>query len=971
MRADFYGHLLAHPALAASLPDGQVTLGPMTADELHVAIERPARQAGLGLEPGLVELLLRDLTPPGTAADPGALPLLAHALLVTWQNRQGRLLTVAGYQLTGGIRAAVATTAERAFGSLDASGKDAARRLLLRLVQVGADTGQTRRRVAVEQLYRQVPDPALADVLAVFVRARLLTADTATVEITHEALLTAWPRLSGWIEADRAGLAAYQRLAEAAEAWRPLRSRALLYQGAPLVIATAWAADHTGELGPAEREFLDASTSEQQRGTRRLRRLVAVLSVLVLLSAAATGTALWQRAEARRAQDIAVSQKVAGQVAVLRKTNPALAMQLALAAYRRAQTVEARGAVLDSIAPYVTRYAGGGDWVQALAVAPDQRTLAMGTNNGITQLWDVTQPHRQQPLGVLPTSGHISAVAFRPGPATRILFTAETGQGRLWDVTKSEHPTEVARLDGAIRGGAFSPDGQVLATGDSDVVRLWRVGPSGSVTPLTVLPGHGVAEFVAFSPDGASLLTGGNGTVLLWDAHDLDRPPTQITMNAGEGLDAAVFGPDGRTLAVSGSGYDLRIYHVDADRHFSTPVRPATSDMLFGLAFSPDGTILATGGNDKRITLYDAATGRELAHLGLSSRLLSTAFTRDGDVIAGGVGGSVHVWHDPLSLLTTRGPRAVGPPGPELALLGDRPTQLWDVTDPGRRMLVGVEGPGAAEHSLRLQVTVAKHKAVTLWDIGDPTHPERLVELPIDDLRAAALHPGGRILVTGDNAGHLMIWDVSKPRDPRWLKTIDKDFDDVNSIAFADNGALMATADTNHGIWLWNTTDPANPLELSHSTAHTEAVVVARFSPNQQILVSAGYDWTARLWDVTGRKLDDPVTLVGHTDAVVGASFSPDGKSLLTAGLDNTIRVWSLADRRHPELTAVVSDPELLIPAYAADSRRFATVGDTLTRVWDTDVEAVAGRICAFAGARISPEEWRQHFGDDAYEPPC
>jgi len=131
VRADLYGRCAAYPELLPALQDGQVVLGPMRSAELRAAIEGPARAAGLILEPGLVETLLRELgagngsAGPGAGVaapyDPGALPLLSHALQATWEHRVDRTLTVAGYQATGGIRGAVATTAEATFQGFDSA----------------------------------------------------------------------------------------------------------------------------------------------------------------------------------------------------------------------------------------------------------------------------------------------------------------------------------------------------------------------------------------------------------------------------------------------------------------------------------------------------------------------------------------------------------------------------------------------------------------------------------------------------------------------------------------------------------------------------------------------------------------------------------------------------------------------------------------------------------------------------------
>ena len=154
LRADFYPHALRYPELASALQHRQVLVGPMTETELRSAITEPARRARLEIEDGLVELVLRDLAPaageagPGTAHESGALPLMSHALLTTWERASRGRLTVADYQAVGGIEGAVASTAEQAFGELTGAQQELARQIFLRLVHVADDTADTRRRVA-------------------------------------------------------------------------------------------------------------------------------------------------------------------------------------------------------------------------------------------------------------------------------------------------------------------------------------------------------------------------------------------------------------------------------------------------------------------------------------------------------------------------------------------------------------------------------------------------------------------------------------------------------------------------------------------------------------------------------------------------------------------------------------------------------------------------------------------------------
>jgi hypothetical protein len=227
MRAAFVEGCTAHPGLMPALAD-PLTVGPMMPQELREAIESPARQVGLAVETGLAATMLRDLgavEPLGediATYDPGKLPLLAHALRETWASRQHGQLTVAAYEAAGGIKNALAATADRLYTGLDESGQRVAKRLLLRMVAIQPDAEDTRRRMSRDTLLAEFPAAdaeTVAGVLDDLDRQRLVTADQDTVQIAHEALLRYWPRLARWLAEDREWRHEQQRLADAAHEW--------------------------------------------------------------------------------------------------------------------------------------------------------------------------------------------------------------------------------------------------------------------------------------------------------------------------------------------------------------------------------------------------------------------------------------------------------------------------------------------------------------------------------------------------------------------------------------------------------------------------------------------------------------------------------------------------------------------------------------------------------------------------------
>jgi PAS domain S-box-containing protein len=266
MRADFYGKCALYPNLAARITDHQMLVGPMVEEELRRAIERPAQLTGLAFERGLVETLLHDVQ-----AEPGALPLLQHALFELWERRQGHFLTSAAYRQIGGVQGAIARRAESIYTGFDEVQRAITRRILLRLIQPGRETGDTRRRVRKSELLLTGADTeAVETVIHSLADARLVTTDWETgeeqVDVSHEALIRGWPRLQGWIDEDRAGLHIHRRLTEAANDWKTQdQDEDFLYGGARLAFAVEWAETHADDLNDLERAFLKASLARQER----------------------------------------------------------------------------------------------------------------------------------------------------------------------------------------------------------------------------------------------------------------------------------------------------------------------------------------------------------------------------------------------------------------------------------------------------------------------------------------------------------------------------------------------------------------------------------------------------------------------------------------------------------------------------------------------------------------------------------
>jgi WD40 repeat protein/energy-coupling factor transporter ATP-binding protein EcfA2 len=1036
LRADFYPYALRYPELVAGLQRRQLLVGPMTEEELRSAITGPARKAGLDIEAGLVEVLLHDLAPaghheqPAGAHEPGTLPLLSHALLTTWELSRGGRLTVADYRASGGIQGAVAASAEDVYVDLTPAQQDLTRRIFTRLVHVADDTADTRRRVSKSELQLGNSDAQVQPVLDAFIRQRLITADTDTVEIAHEALLHAWPRLRQWIDTDTIGARTHRQLTVATEEWRDSdRDLGALYRGGRLAAAEEWAgvSSHQSDLNVLERAFLDASVAQRREAERasrrqanRLRAFTAALAALFIVTASLAGLAYQQRSSAVNERDVAISRQLAIEAGQLRGTDIALAMQLSLIAYQIAPTAEATSSLLNSTAAMpVTRLLGpAGTEMHSIAYSPNAAVLATGSGDGSVRLWDVSVRGRASQLAPLSVAGAVTSVTFN-SDGKLLAVGSGTGGVTLWDVSNPRRPVLRGRLPASagaqVSAVAFSPGRPVLATGNTDgQVRLWDVTDPAHATPLgrPLDAGTGAVDAVAFAPDGSGrqVLAAGmsNGAIPLWAMPRSGAPVGAAIRVKGiaHGVNAITFSPDGRTLAAAGNDSLVGRWTISPASLKATalPSLAGPKSWVYALAFSPDGHSIAAGSADDNAYIWDLSSGSLTAKLPQPTPLTALAYGKDGDTLVTGDAADVaRIWTLPGPVLaqssgsvfaaafspdsTTGDILAVGSAPPD----GRGQVQLWNVTDPDRPAALGapltapdpVDGTVAYGPDGRLAAGTGDG-AVGLWDVRDPARPVR-VAAPASALRTAiqnvAFDDSGRLLAAGSTDGTIELWDTASFTQTRPLavladKSTGPTAHDVFAVAFSADDRLLAAASADGTVRLWNITDPARPEPVGKPLVDlADAVYQVTFSPNGHLLAASGEDGEVRLWDVTTPSRPRLVaTLGGSAGIVYDVAFSPDGRTLVTADGDTTVTLWDIANPAAPSRLASLTGPAgtVFAAVFSPDDTGIAAGSqDGTTRLWRATPATAAAYVCATAGAPITPAEWEQYIPGLPYHPPC
>ncbi|MFE0874245.1 WD40 repeat domain-containing protein [Streptomyces smyrnaeus] len=974
VRADFLGRCAEHPGLTAALQHATLLAGPMSRAELREAIVRPAAAVGLIVERSLTHRLLDEVE-----GAPGGLPLMSHALLETWRHRSGRALTEAAFETAGGLRGAVVRTAEQVYGELTAPQAELARRILLRLVAPGHGSplpgqGQerggaatdTRRPTAHAEL--DFGNPADTQVvLDRLVRARLITFDDGTVDLAHEALITAWPRLREWIDAERDRLRVHRSLSEAARTWQALgRESAALYGGSRLdaardafpqdaarphrtaVVRRAEREDsRSDELTPTERQFLTASLRRRHRAVRLRRTVTAVLAALVLLAGGTAVVALQARATAQAERDDAVFARLTAEADSVRETRAGLAARLDVAAYRMRSTAELRTRLAsDAGRALATRLPGHGGVGSSVAYAPDGRTLASGGHDGKVRLWDTAArsgaaggPRDMgRPLGepLRLGTGSVGAVAFAPSDSDLLVATGEGGAIRLWNVRDRERPRAVGRTlvshgEENITSVAFAPDGRTLATtGDDGTVRLWDLSDPAHAAPLgepAEADGSqkGSARAVAFAPDGDTLVTAGfDGTVRNWrfskddGIEPLGKPLREHTASVW----TLAFSPDGDTLATAGFDDTVRLWDASDPDRLRPLGEPLTGHnaAVMSVAFSPDGSTLATAGEDDSPILWNVANpeypqqlGEPLA--GHTEAVWEVAFSRDGRTLATtGADNSVRLWHLP-------------------------PTVLTDFTNPLTAVAYSPDGSLLAAAS-------TDDALIRLWDTDEPGRPRRVARALSgheDEVLAVAFSPDGRTVASGSKDGTVRLWDVSSPARPAPLgEPLDAHDGGAFAVAFSPDGRTLATGGGDDTVRLWDVrgTHRVRPTG-TRLRGHKDTVTSLAFAPDSRTLATGSEDHTARLWHVghRTRARSAGAALTGHDHTVNAVAFAPDGKTLATAAGDRTVRLWDVrrAGRARPvgKELAGHRGPVRSV-AFAPDGKTLATGGsDHTVRLWN------------------------------------
>jgi WD40 repeat protein/energy-coupling factor transporter ATP-binding protein EcfA2 len=905
------------PRLAQAINEGHFLVPVLLPEQIRETIELPPRLFDGEVEEALVNQLLNDID---QARHSDQLPLLQYVLMRMWLYFQAlppgqRILTQAYYQELGGLKGALAGSAEIAYQDLNEDQRRIAKTLFQCITQRGIERHPdgtyeyNRHPTSIEDIAKQaeVTWEEVSIVIERFrdERRRFLSppleenlSEISMIDITHESLIRQWPRLRKWADEGDNKADLYKRLEDAS---RHFPREASLWRGPELKAAIDlrksfssdeqfenWAKRYGRREGQYFKQafgFLESSWKLQRheeklqrrrekterwkeelriRSEEKLRRKHAVANVAVAATMVFFVLMLWVISESMEIYYL--KNQRTKQLFASHQVHAALAAQAEK--YAQATEIIERTKKLDS----------------EIANPP-----LIHSRNLLASLLRITSG---KPEGALGSANAILLDLAVSSDGTVVVATGENGTVARFDVKNKSLLGYCQGHQGNVKSVVFAPDGKWFATAGADKqIILWTVDGEQKQSWST----DSAVESLAISQDGNLIAAAEPQKITLWEVatgnHRIFKEPIESEIS---GL---AFSPTEPQLLATASGDGTaQIWQIDSDQLLHTLT--GHTDKVQGVAFSPNGQLLATSSNDKTIRLWQVATGKSMGNplIGHTNKVHGLDFLSNERLVSTSEDSTLRIW-DVNSGITLR------------VLTGHRGASV------------------AVTHQQDWLLSAGHDGTVYRWQATLPY--QYLVDLSVE-LSAVALSPDNQTVAVGTADGALTIYSVPEAKILMEQPAAHQKY--ILRLNFSPTGQQLASASSDNTAKIW--TIEQSSLQLNTTMTHQATVNDVIFTPNGQQVITASYDGQVGITDLSTNTTDWH-KLHGGKD-INAVALDQTGERLMTAS-DQELRIWSLADLSadNPMLLYTLPQNSVIWGSLSKDAKYVASMGrDSMVKVY-------------------------------------
>ncbi len=952
MRADFWGEVAPYPDLRETMQNHSELVAPMNPTELRRAMDMQAAHVGLRFEADLSQDILDDVQD-----EPGAMPLLQHALLLLWQRRHGRWMRSEEYRQMGGIREAIARTADEVYETLDVNNRERMRDIFVRLTRLdtsgeaGSEGRDTRRRVGMAELIPAGSDPTeTAKLVKRLADARIIvtSVNAATrqeeAEVAHEALIRYWPRLRSWLDEDRVSLRLREGIREAALEWgNGKRDVALLvHRGGRLEDAEVLSRQPRFSLNMIEQEYIKACIehreNEKLAAERRRRRIVvaALIAGLLMMLLGCYGlvqanyanqnasTATYALGFAQLQADTAVAARSTSDANAVEARNQAATATVALGMAQQ-QAATALAAQNEAL-----RQAGIA--TQALGVSDQQKATAQSAQG--TSLVNAVNAQNQASNAQTQAANALTQAARATqaqGVAYQQAATATNAQGLALDQASTAQAAKAtanagATISAANAATAVSAQATALASDKLAKARalaaeaLTKIGNQGNPDLAFLLAAEAYRRMDMYETRNSLL------TVL----QSLEEPAVNGFFNR----------PDSTTVSAQASPFALIGYRSSSQKSVFT------KSAIKVITINSAGTILAAGQADGKIILWNIARREPIW------------------VLPGHPGGVTALAFNPL-------------PGSKILVSAGRDNKInsWDVNTYSMVGQFDFQDDGNlvtnslifSPDGMKLVANFEQSFDGGVWyiqnfgfEVLNPITLQRIVKVAGTDpfaTSALAFSPDGKIVAqstivqAGVNPQNsIFLYDTET-----WSRVGEISVGTLyRYLTFSPDGKLLVGAfnssgtykNAKSGLTAWDVGNHSILWEFLATVSDFDAgeVFDLKFSPDgKNIFTAESYTQSGQSQMISLSAYDSSTggwlyEMLGHTGHIRSITFTPDGKHIISGSDDTTLRIWELnaAPRLEKVIGPLNTEISKLLFSPVAPDRLVAIYKQTDIHVWNT-----------------------------------